>query len=526
MTDLLARQRAHQDWQRVRRKAFLQAIRDILTQRSDELVPLQEVRSRLPIKGGRYRGLQYVPLSKIVGSEGRYADFDRHFLPRQGRSQQRWESIDMARYGGGALPPVDLYKIGDVYFVKDGNHRVSVARAHGLEEIDAYVTEYDVDVPLDERLSVRDLLLKEEYSDFLEWTQLHRLRPQQRIEFSALGGYLELIGHINTHRYYLSQERGEEVSAEEAVASWYDNVYMPLVEVIREHKILSQFPGRTEADLYLWIMQHRHALEQTFGFDPGAEAATLDYAAQFGRRSILETVGETAQLLTSDAQTTRRPAAEPPLELLDFVKWSGIDRICPDANVRLLSNDYSRLREHILAHRYFLSQARGHEVSLEEAVQHWCTEWYMPVVHMIRQSEALAHFPGRTETDLYLWVMDHLHYRKQEGRPVDIATAIAEYVERYGTDSEASASRKQLIERVGRGLGRVIRITDKPSSQRRMLSVHHLLLILSRPLHWFWWMLSHPFQWLSRAVRAVFSPIASLKRLLGRVPQRLGRVKR
>jgi hypothetical protein len=514
--DLWARREAQEDWLRVRRKAFVQAAVDRLAGRPRELVPLQEVRARLPIGGGHYRGLQHVPLSKIVGSEGRYTDFDRHFLPRQDHVEQRWQRVDMARYEAVSLPPVELYKIGDVYFVKDGNHRVSVARAHGLEEIDAYVTEYTIDVPLEEPLTVRDLLIKEEYSDFLEWTQLHRLRPQQRIEFSALGGYLELIEHINTHRYYLSQERGEEVSVEEAVTSWYDNVYMPLVELIRQHGILSQFPGRTEADLYLWIMQHRYELQQTSGVEPSLEVAALDYAAQFGHRSILETVGGAVRSLASGARAVPTPPpATPPLEPLNFLEWSGINHLCPDADVRLSSNDYSRLREHILAHRYFLSQERGYEVSLEEAVQHWCTEWYMPVVQAIRQSSALAHFPGRTETDLYLWIMDHLHYRKQEGQPVDIAPAIAEYVEQYGTGNRARVALEQLINRVRQRLGVVIGITDKPRFKRRILSVHHLLLILSRP-----------FQWLWRVIRIVFSALASLKQFLGRVPRRLGLGKR
>ena len=110
------------------------------------------------------------------------------------------------------LPPVELFKIGDIYFVRDGNHRVSVARQQGQNYIDAYVTELQVDVPLNPNLSVLDLLPKEEYSDFLIWTNLHELRPDERIEFSELGGYLELVRHINAHRYYLHTVRTRNVS--------------------------------------------------------------------------------------------------------------------------------------------------------------------------------------------------------------------------------------------------------------------------------------------------------------------------
>ena len=460
MTEQWYAHQAREDFARARRKAFLQSIADLMTRRSGDLVPLEEVRARIYIRGSSYRGLQQVPLSKIVGSEGRYADFDRHFLPRQVKTKARWESVDVAHYTDIPLPPVELYKIGEVYFVKDGNHRVSVARQRGQHEIDAFVTEYLVDVPLDEHLSVRDLLLKEEYSDFLEWTNLAKLRPEQRIEMTALGAYLELIEHINTHRYYLSQERDAEVANDQAVMSWYDHVYLPLVEMIRQHKILQQFPGRNEADLYLWIMQHRRSLEELCGFDPGPELATLDYAAQYGRRSVLETVGNAAQSIASSARIALVPPREnPPLELLDFVAWSKIDQLCIGADVRLSDNDYGRLRNHILDHRFFLSQERGYEVPLDEAIQHWCSEWYTPVVAAIQAQCTLEQFPGRTEADLYLWIMDHLHYRKQANQPIDVSTATAEITDQFGSDGSSGSAGsagnalKSLLDGVGRLIG-------------------------------------------------------------------------
>src|SRR4029079_4079306 len=183
----------------------------------------------------------------IIGSEGRYGDFDRRFLPRTNALKHRWTNIDHAMQTDVALPPIEIYKIGDIYFVRDGNHRVSVARQQGQVYIDAYVTELIVDVPLNPNLSVHDLLLKEEYSDFLIWTNLHALRPDERIEFSELGGYLELVRHINAHRYYLGKPQDPEISRDEAVTSWYDTVYLPIVQVILDQQQLKHFPNRTEA---------------------------------------------------------------------------------------------------------------------------------------------------------------------------------------------------------------------------------------------------------------------------------------
>jgi hypothetical protein len=264
-------------FEEARRKAFIAGIFDTLLRQSGNMLSLDEVRARLKVRGQRFLGLQTVPVDRIIGSEGRYLDFDRRFLPRSGKLKRRWAEIHALARQMATLPPVDLYKIGDAYFVRDGNHRVSVARQIGQKEIDAYVTELLVDVPLGPDDSVCDLLLKEEYSDFLEWTELHLLRPDQRIEFSEPGGYLDLVQHINAHRYFMGLEQQREISRAEAVADWYDTVYMPVVQAIRQHRALDYFPGRTEADLYRWIAAHRWTLLEQTGNDPGPERATRHY---------------------------------------------------------------------------------------------------------------------------------------------------------------------------------------------------------------------------------------------------------
>lgn len=279
------------DYTRARRKATLSQLLALVQRRPNELIPFEEVRARLNIRGQHDLGLRTVPLTQIVGSEGRYSDFDRHFLPRHDATKFRWLNISKAFYEDVNLPAVELYKIDDVYFVKDGNHRVSVARQQGQLEIDALVTELDVDVPLAPDLSVRDLLLKEEYSDFLEWTNLSTLRPDQCIEFSEPGGYLELIRHINAHRYYMGLEQGHAISRDEAVVDWYDTVYLPAVQAIRAQDVLHAFPGRSEADLYRWIMEHRWYLrERNGGADPGPADAAADYVALFGRKGFVQMV--------------------------------------------------------------------------------------------------------------------------------------------------------------------------------------------------------------------------------------------
>ncbi|GAC1354131.1 MAG: hypothetical protein NVS4B8_25530 [Herpetosiphon sp.] len=452
MTDYYGTAQVNEDWHKARRRAFWSAVWNILRRRPTELMPFQEVKTRISIHGSKYCGLQHVPLDRIIGSEGRYSDFDRRFLPREERLRERWQNIGTARFHNISLPPVDLYKIGEVYFVKDGNHRVSVARQIGQADIDAYVTEYLVDVPLDPNLSMRDMLLKEEYSDFLEWTNLARLRPDQRIELSALGGYLELIQHINTHRYYIALERKAEVSPEEAITSWYDNVYMPVIAVVRRCNVLASFPGRSEADLYLWIMGHRNYLREFAGIDPGPEAATLDLTERFGHKGVLGRLGRAVATLRGVAGEVVHTLEPPSLELLDFVEWSHIDMICPDADVRVSHNeDYVRLRHHIIEHCYYLGLERQANVALSEGIEHWCHSLYTPVVNELRTTAALDRFPGQTETDLYLAVMDYMHDRKIEGIALDPAAAVKDYVAQAPTDGKSPLA--TLVER-GRNLVR------------------------------------------------------------------------
>ena len=244
-----------------RTKALTTKLLDLLRRRPSDMLAFADVRAIVNVRGQHALGRQSVPLDLIIGSEGRYYDFDRRFLPRTDLVRARWSSIERAMHSGVQLPPIDLFKLGEVYFVRDGNHRVSVARQLGHGEIDALVTELLVDVAITPALSMRNLLLTQEYSDFLEWTNLHALRPDERIEFSELGGYLDLVRQINLHRAALARERGQPIDRDEAVASWYDNVYQPAVRAIRDRRLLRRLRHRTEADLYRWMLGHPELTE-------------------------------------------------------------------------------------------------------------------------------------------------------------------------------------------------------------------------------------------------------------------------
>ncbi len=252
--------RSRADFAAARTRAFLRGALAYLTGRPNRLMVFNEVKEKLRLGGPIYRGLQTVEIARIRGSVDRYRDFDRAFLPVTDRTAGRWMKINRAWYEEVGLPPILLYKVGDIYFVVDGHHRVSVARDQGQVFIEAEVRECAVRVPLTADVEPGQLEVLGERVEFLERTGLDRLLPDARVEVTILGGYDRVLEHIAVHRYFMGLEWQRDIDESEAVRHWHATVYEPIVAVIRANDVLDFFPGHTEADLYLWVLDHRHYL--------------------------------------------------------------------------------------------------------------------------------------------------------------------------------------------------------------------------------------------------------------------------
>jgi hypothetical protein len=255
-------EQSDRDFSRARRRAFLRKVGAYLRgdPGSNQLLSFDEVKGALGTVSQVYLGMREVSVSQIVGSVGRHRDFDRAFLPSKPDLGTRWRRIDEIMDRGEELPPVSLYKIEDVYFVQDGNHRVSVARQRGVEMIDAEVIELHSRVPLDSALTARDLLHKLEHRHLLERLPFDRVLPEIRVQFSDVSDYRKLATYVEAHGFRLTQLWRRYVSPEEVLRDWYEYGYRPISEMIREERILDAFRDRTELDLYLWIVYHRERL--------------------------------------------------------------------------------------------------------------------------------------------------------------------------------------------------------------------------------------------------------------------------
>jgi len=278
-------QQAYADFSRARGKAVLSQIQNFLNTDRDKLLSFNDVKGILKPKNEVYMGSQIVPIKMIVGSEGRYNDFNKYFLPRKEHMRNRWQRVDEAHIKDIILPPILLYEIGGVYFVRDGNHRVSVAKMQGVEFIDAEVISLTTEMNINPNLTTDELtaeLIQYEKNIFYSETLFGDLTDYWDMNFSAPGRYDVIYNHILVHKYYLNEGIEEEIHFNNALVSWYNNVYNPVIKIIREQWLLANFPGRTEADLYVWIIKHWDFLKKKYGTYPLSKAAG-DFSKKYGQ---------------------------------------------------------------------------------------------------------------------------------------------------------------------------------------------------------------------------------------------------
>lgn len=411
---------AESDFQKAASRAFWRRLFAWLTRQPNQLLDFDDVRKRLPVQGQRDLGFREVPIDHIIGSAGRFKDFDRLFLPLQTRTKDRWVSIDTARHAQINLPPVDLYKMGEIYFVKDGNHRVSVAREHGQEFIDAHVIEISIPVPLTLHMGVGEVELAAAQAHFLDETGLHQARPEARIDAGHPDSYERLHEHILGHRYFLGEKLGREAGLAEAAVSWYDTVYRPTRQVLEEQGVLKQFPRSAAADLYLWVAKYQWYLRQAYivelseqpKVDPASEQKE-SAARQLTREEDLPAPQRLARMLQKAGWVVELLLEQ---ERAGFMQKTHLLETRPQANIQTRNPDvYSRLLEHIGVHRWYLGEQRRQEVSLPDASASWYDQVYQPLIEIIQEQNILAEFPGRSEAELYLWVVERRELLKLIG---------------------------------------------------------------------------------------------------------------
>jgi hypothetical protein len=248
---------------RQRRRQALARIAARLRSEPDDVsqtLPFEPVVSALGRRGERDLGIVSIPIGSVVGTVDRRPDsFDRSFRPRSPELRARWESIMAARKRGEQMPPIDVYRVGDIHFVQDGHHRVSVARALGETMIEAHVRDVSTALPADPDLRLGDLALKRHERMFHERVPLPK-GLRERISFSDEWRYAQLAALVEAWGYRASHAREQLMTREEAALAWFREEYEPVVEVLNQADVGG---AGTEAERYLRVVMLRYLLLYT-----------------------------------------------------------------------------------------------------------------------------------------------------------------------------------------------------------------------------------------------------------------------
>ncbi len=277
--------RTDEDFNKARNKALFNGIQHFLNPDEATLISFSDIKKLLKPEGEVYKGMQVVPIKLIVGSEGRYKDFDNHFFPKSKFLKERWANIDAAHYMDITLPPINLYECGGLYFVRDGNHRVSVAKSRGMEFIDADVVSLQSEITLKPSSTKEEMIeqiIQYEKRVFYAETVFGDITDCWTLDFSTPGQYDVIYNHILCHKYFINMEETEEIPFEKAVLSWFNNVYLPVIRQIDEHRIMKRFKGRTKSDLYVYLIKYWDELKKKFGSDISLDVAARVFKTNYG----------------------------------------------------------------------------------------------------------------------------------------------------------------------------------------------------------------------------------------------------
>lgn len=248
-----------------RLRSFFKSIHSKLTKEDDCLPSLNEIVDLTKAKNECYIGVKEIPVENIIGSEGRYDDFNKDFFPKKASLKGRWSAINDIVEQNKPLPPISVFKIDEYYFVRDGNHRVSVAKSRNQLYIDAEVTEYYIDVPITKELTIQDRLKIQEHVNFLEATGLNKLGKGYDIKLTRPRSYRLLLNIIQHCTTPLEERLGKRLTLQEVAHQWYNQVFLPFAEGAYLDDLLAKFPNRTTGDLYVWLQMNWDEVKDSLG---------------------------------------------------------------------------------------------------------------------------------------------------------------------------------------------------------------------------------------------------------------------
>src|ERR1700729_3447067 len=250
------------DFQRARRRQVLARLGQRLRREPDDvnlILPFDDVVAALGRVGEQRLGLRTIPLNRIVGSGDSMRDFDRRFRPTSNRVRERWERLALAQRRGESIPPIDVYQVGDLFFVQDGHHRVSIAMATRQRTIDAYVTRVLTEIPAEGIRGRSDLVMK-------SYQRIFQARvPLPAADYAKLTcidpwSYAELGENVEAWGFRYMQAEREYLTREQIARRWFSEEFLPVVRMLHAADLIG---AGTDAEAYMRVASQRYRLMRT-----------------------------------------------------------------------------------------------------------------------------------------------------------------------------------------------------------------------------------------------------------------------
>jgi hypothetical protein len=365
-----------------RRKAYFLGLR----RKDNLLLSLRELTDVVRPRGESYQGIREIRVSRIAGTEDRGTDFSVSFLPLRRSMERRWAKVRDLMLGPGIPEAIRAIEYGGYYFVRDGNHRVSVAKTHGIDFLDADVTRYEVPVSLLPNMTARRIPLFKAKADFHGVTHLFDYVSEADVG-DAHPETWQLLQNVVLPRYreILAERNGRPPGPGEAEKDLFEGPIATLTGAIRKQAISTLFPGRYDLDICCDVI--RAARLDPLSTPPAEALAELIERRRRGHvpRALLHNVRRRIAWLTSTDKE----------EYDHFLRMTRLHTFCPKATIVEGRKDWYRFltRQVLVSHFGYLAQEVGRVPAIGELVRSWYADLYLPARRLHEQRSITTPFP-------------------------------------------------------------------------------------------------------------------------------------
>ena len=392
------------------------------------MLTLSDLTAQAPARREVFRGLETVRVDRIIGSEDRSTGFSYSFLPLKPSLKERWTRVRDLMMRGSRLEPLELLEYGGYYFVRDGHHRVSVSKSHGIRFLEAEVIDLGMPVSLPPHMTLRKLPLFLAKLRFHDETGVFHFIPEERLGNGYPESWEKLKEHIfDTYRSSLSQTGGAAPEKERLISDWYEQVYSTVMDVVHQEAIRTLFPFRYDVDIFCEFIRLWEELPR----DTSLMIAIDEFVRKAERRNVFSTA------LFLIRRTARRLFSTAAQEREYFFRVSHLRVFRPEASISYGRKDWYRFltRQLMVTHYGSLGEKLGRSPQMEELISSWYDTLYKPAYELYLAYRISDPFPVFYMRWMRSWNKNIIEIVKKRGyvKSITLEQSLEQYLlERSG----------------------------------------------------------------------------------------------